>query len=108
LPAPGRRFFHRARGFGNGELSLILALGLKISNIVIGREHCGYGTGAIGPMGLKEECLAVAHFHEMDKYTDRLGGLKSPHEAMSQELRTRRLGGVSAGFYLFNRLLSVQ
>ena len=48
-----------ARPTAEGETSLIRALGLKISRIVVDAGHGGHDTGTIGPNGLQEKDLVL-------------------------------------------------
>jgi len=48
-----------AQPTGNGDRSLIRALGLKIGKIVIDPGHGGHDTGTIGPQGLQEKDLVL-------------------------------------------------
>lgn len=45
---------------GNGEYSLIRALGLKMNRIVIDAGHGGHDTGSIGHSGLREKDVSLA------------------------------------------------
>ncbi len=50
---------HAARTLGNGDRTLIRALGLKIGKVVVDAGHGGHDTGTIGPKGLLEKDLVL-------------------------------------------------
>jgi len=56
-----------AKPTGDGNRSLIRALGLKLSRVVIDAGHGGHDTGSIGPTGLSEKDLVLDIAQRLEK-----------------------------------------
>lgn len=58
-PAPAAAVARSAQRDSRGSRSLIRALGLKVSRVVLDPGHGGHDTGSIGPSGLREKDLVL-------------------------------------------------